>query len=139
MATPVRRIVDTSPLILLAKVGQLDLLRAGVPEILVPDAVLQEVAARGPTDPVFQEIQRVAWLKIVPCASDSAASAGLEPRCWRELRAHGGSDRSGLRSDPRRPRCATVCPGPECRIPRDGRPGHPGEANRYTPLGPSRG
>ena len=36
MATPVRRIVDTSSLILLAKVGQLELLRAGVPEIIVP-------------------------------------------------------------------------------------------------------
>ena len=34
MATPVRRIVDSSPLILLAKIGQLDLLRAGEPEIL---------------------------------------------------------------------------------------------------------
>jgi predicted nucleic acid-binding protein len=66
VATPVRRIVDSSPLILLAKVGQLDLLHAGVPEILVPDAVLSEVGARGPTDPVFREIQSTAWLKIVP-------------------------------------------------------------------------
>ena len=65
MATPVRRIVNASPLILLAKVGQLDLLRAGVPEIIVPDVVLREVGARGPTDPAFQEIQGTAWLKIV--------------------------------------------------------------------------
>jgi hypothetical protein len=34
VATPVRRIVDSSPLILLAKIGQLDLLHAGVPEVL---------------------------------------------------------------------------------------------------------
>jgi hypothetical protein len=34
VATPVRRIVDSSPPILLAEIGQLDLLRAGVPEIL---------------------------------------------------------------------------------------------------------
>ena len=66
MATPVRRIVNTSPLILLAKVGELNLLRAGVPEIIVPDAVLREVSARGPADPVFQGIPRLAWLKIVP-------------------------------------------------------------------------
>ncbi len=66
MATPVRRIVNTSPLILLAKVGQLELLRAGVPEIIVPDAVLLEVGGRGPADPVFQEVQRMAWLKVVP-------------------------------------------------------------------------
>ena len=66
MATPVRRIVNTSPLILLAKIGQLDLLRAGVPEIIVPDAVLREVSARGPADPDSQEVQRAAWLKFVP-------------------------------------------------------------------------
>ncbi len=66
MATPLRRIVNTSPLILLSKVGRLDLLRAGVPDILVPDAVFQEVAARGPTDPVLLAIQRAMWLKIVP-------------------------------------------------------------------------
>jgi predicted nucleic acid-binding protein len=66
VATPVRRIVDSSPLILLAKVGQLSLLRAGVTEVLVPDTVLSEVGARGPADPVFQQIQAAAWLKIVP-------------------------------------------------------------------------
>ena len=66
MATPVRRIVDSSRLILLAKVGQLDLLRAGVPEILVPDAVLSEAGMLGPKDPDFQHIQSTAWLKIVP-------------------------------------------------------------------------
>ncbi len=42
MATPVRRIVDTSPMILLAKVGRLDLLRVGVSEILVPEPVVAE-------------------------------------------------------------------------------------------------
>ncbi len=66
MATPLRRIVNASPLILLAKAGQLDLLRAGVPEIIVPDAVLREVSARGPADPVLLEVQRAAWLKLVP-------------------------------------------------------------------------
>jgi hypothetical protein len=50
-------------LILLAKAGNLDLLRAGVPEILVPDAVLSEVAARGPTDLVLQRIKITAWLR----------------------------------------------------------------------------
>jgi predicted nucleic acid-binding protein len=53
-------------LILLAKVGQLDLLRAGVPEIVVPDAMLTEVAARGRADPVLRQIQGTAWLRIVP-------------------------------------------------------------------------
>jgi hypothetical protein len=66
VATPVRRVVDSSPLILLSKVGQLDLLRAGVPEILVPHTVLAEVGAPGPADPAFQQIRSTAWLKIVP-------------------------------------------------------------------------
>jgi hypothetical protein len=47
VATPVRRIVDSSPLILLAKIAQLDLLHAGVPEIL---------SAQSP--------QHVRWLNI---------------------------------------------------------------------------
>ena len=66
MATPLRRIVNTSPLILLAKVGQLELLRAGVPDIIVPDAVLVEIGARGPADPALQQIQRAAWLRVLP-------------------------------------------------------------------------
>src|SRR5262249_46006074 len=66
VATPVRRIVNASPPILPAKAGQLEFLRAGVPEILVPDAVLREVSARGPDDPVLQEVQQAAWLKLVP-------------------------------------------------------------------------
>ena len=56
MATPVRRIVNSSPLILLSKVGHLDLLRAGVPEIIVPDVVFREVGARGPADPVIARV-----------------------------------------------------------------------------------
>ncbi len=75
MATPLRRILDSSPLILLAKVGQIDLLRAGVSEIVVPDAVLSEVGARGPADPVFQQIQSTGWLKIVPAPR-------LRHECW---------------------------------------------------------
>jgi predicted nucleic acid-binding protein len=65
VATPVRRVVDASPLIFLAKVGQLELLRAGVSDVEVPDAVLREVAARGPADPVLQQVQNAPWLKIV--------------------------------------------------------------------------
>ena len=57
MATPVRRILNASPLILLAKVGQLDLIRAGVPETLVPDMVLREVGE------VFHDAFVVAPLK----------------------------------------------------------------------------
>ena len=100
MATPVRRIVDSSPLILLSKAGQLDVLRAGVPEILVPDAVLSEVGARGPSDPVLQQIHNTPWLKLVPPPPDTTASASLGPRCWREFSAHHRTSRSGVRGNP---------------------------------------
>jgi hypothetical protein len=83
VATPVGRIVNASPLILLAKVGQLDLLRAGVPETIVPDAALQEVGGRGAADPVYQEILRQGgwdiyrWLQrgeITDWAADASSS-----------------------------------------------------------------
>lgn len=39
----IRWVVDSSPLIFLAKLDRLDLLREGADEILAPPAVLQEV------------------------------------------------------------------------------------------------
>lgn len=66
MAMPDRRIVNASPLILPSKAGHLDLLRVGVPEIIVPEPVLREVGARGPTDPVLLEVRRASWLTILP-------------------------------------------------------------------------
>jgi predicted nucleic acid-binding protein len=49
----------------LEKVGHFELLRTGVAEVFVPDAVFAEVSARGPVDPVVQRIQSTAWVKIV--------------------------------------------------------------------------
>ena len=98
MATPVRRIVNASPLILLAKVGQLDLLRAGVPEIIAPDAVLQEVGVRGAADPVYQEILRTTWLKIVP-ALPTPPQVVLWNLAAGESLVNARPDRSGVRSD----------------------------------------
>jgi hypothetical protein len=100
VATPLRRVVDASPLILLTKAGWLNLLRAGVSEILVPDAVLSEVGARGPTDPVLQQIKSTAWLSFVS-TPQTPPSAGLESWRGRALSALDRSDRSRLRSHPR--------------------------------------
>ena len=47
MARVVRRIVYASPLILLGKIGRLDLLRVGGSEVVVP-AVLEEVGGHEP-------------------------------------------------------------------------------------------
>jgi predicted nucleic acid-binding protein len=63
---PSRRIADASPLILLTKVGRLDLLRLGEVDVTVPDVVAREIGVRGPGDPTVQAIQQAGWLIVVP-------------------------------------------------------------------------
>ncbi len=48
-----RRFVNTSPLVFLALVGLLKMLREGATEVVVPEAVLLEVPAHGPDDPIM--------------------------------------------------------------------------------------
>ena len=63
------RIVDASPLILLARVGCLELLREPPDaDVTVPDAVFQEVVAGEPFDPSvrFIRLASASWLRIVP-------------------------------------------------------------------------
>ena len=64
-----RRVVNSSPLILLEKVGHLDLLRVGGFDVLVPDAVLGEIDVRGVGDPAAQAVRNASWLKVVPTAA----------------------------------------------------------------------
>ena len=101
MATPLRRIVNASPLILLAKAGQLELLRAGVPEIHVPDAVLREVSARGPADPVLLEVRRRAVVKVVPAPPTPPEVLVWDLGDGESSVLSLAARRSGLRSDPR--------------------------------------
>jgi predicted nucleic acid-binding protein len=58
--------VNTSPLILLSKIGLLDLLRAGDLPVIVPQAVLNEIARHGPTDQTVLQVLSAGWLQIVP-------------------------------------------------------------------------
>ena len=58
-------IVDTSPLIVLSRAHLLDLLTIAGERVLVPTAVIAEVAAYGPDDPTFQAVSATPWLVTV--------------------------------------------------------------------------
>ncbi len=58
--------MNTSPLVLLSKIGRLDLLRAGDLPVMVPRAVLDEIARHGPEDQTLLAVRSTGWLQIVP-------------------------------------------------------------------------
>jgi hypothetical protein len=60
-----KRIVNASPLILLSKIGQLDLLRMGGVDVSTPDAVIAEIGARSEADLTALAIRQTGWLSIV--------------------------------------------------------------------------
>jgi predicted nucleic acid-binding protein len=63
---PARRFVNTSPLVFLVREDLLEILRAGVDEVAVPEPVIDEIRGHGMDDPTVQAIDRVDWLIIVP-------------------------------------------------------------------------
>ena len=65
---PTTRIVNASPLILLTKVGRIDLLNADGVDVVVPMPVLQEVSRLDPIDPVVRAIRDAGWSVVVPPA-----------------------------------------------------------------------
>ena len=56
--------MNTSPLILLSKIGLLDLLRAGDLPVIVPQAVLDEIARHGPEDQSLSQVRSAGWLQV---------------------------------------------------------------------------
>ena len=58
-------VVNASPLILLARAGRLELLRALGRDLIVPDAVAEELRAKGSDDPVVQSVGNAAWLRVL--------------------------------------------------------------------------
>jgi predicted nucleic acid-binding protein len=58
-------VVNASPLILLAKAGRLELLRALGRDLIVPDAVREELKAKGSDDPVVESVKNTSWLRVV--------------------------------------------------------------------------
>jgi predicted nucleic acid-binding protein len=60
-------VVNASPIILLARVGQLDLLQRLGPAVVIPDAAVLEICRSGPSDPAVQALAQATWLiKVDP-------------------------------------------------------------------------
>jgi hypothetical protein len=65
-------VVNASPLILLAKAGRLELLRALGRDLIVPQTVVEELGAKGSDDPVLQSVENAGsaenplWNKASP-------------------------------------------------------------------------
>ncbi len=57
-------IVNTTPLIGLALIGQLDLLKQLYGEVVIPVEVQKEVLAGGPESPGFTELQNAPWIRM---------------------------------------------------------------------------
>ena len=58
-------VVNASPIILLAKVGLVDLLRQLGPAVVIPDAAVREIQRRGSADAGVQALAQAAWLLSV--------------------------------------------------------------------------
>lgn len=73
---PESRIVisNTTPIISLALVGQLDLFAKLYGEVVIPLAVAEEIQAGGKNRPGFLEFQQATWFKQIPLADPRRAS-----------------------------------------------------------------
>ena len=77
MALPERVIVvcNTSPVIALACVGRLELLHAVYTQIMVPDAVFDEITVAGAGEPGAREVGQAAWIMRQPVRNTSLVTA----------------------------------------------------------------
>lgn len=80
-------VVDTSPLLFLAKLGHLDLLRQGADSVYIPQAVWQEVCAKLDTAYVQIEHATSAWLQVATVTNTEAVELLLADLDWGEAEA----------------------------------------------------
>lgn len=59
-------VVNASPLILLSRVGEVDLLQGVARSFTVPESVVQELLAKGPEDAAVQALKARPWLQVEP-------------------------------------------------------------------------
>jgi len=106
---PSRRIVNASPLILLAKAGQLDLLQLGGVEVIVPETVVAEIEAGEGYDSTSQAIRQLSWLSVVPgpVIPEPVRACKLDPGETAVLAlAHGDPESEVVLDDMAARRCA---------------------------------
>jgi predicted nucleic acid-binding protein len=63
---PYKRIVNASPLILLTKIGRIELLEAEDVDVVVPIPVLREVSDLDPTDPAVRAVHDAGRSVVMP-------------------------------------------------------------------------
>jgi predicted nucleic acid-binding protein len=66
---PGKRIVNASPLVFLAREDLLEMLPQGGFDVVVPEAVIDEIRAHGLADPTVVAIGRASWLATAPAIS----------------------------------------------------------------------
>lgn len=101
------RVVNASPLIVLSKLGRLDLLLEPRPdiEVVVPQAVLDEVMRGEPDDPAVSLVPKAVadWMRVIPYAPGSCISPSRCSRPRRDRRPLRGPQSSWLGGGARRP------------------------------------
>lgn len=70
-------VVNASPIILLAKINQIDLLQHLGAPVVIPDATAAEIKRRGPADPATLALAASTWLAEVACGPLPAAVAAF--------------------------------------------------------------
>ena len=66
---------NTSPLIALARVGRLDLLHAVHGDIIIPDAVFNEITVAGAGEPGAHDVAAATWIKHQPALNAPLVNA----------------------------------------------------------------
>jgi len=107
-----RPAVNASPLIYLSRAGCLDLLKLVAQEIVVPDAVANEINRRGPSDPAAHAIANTDWVLVVqsPPIPPEIQAWGIgagESSVLAWARAHPGSE--AIIDDLAGRNCAAAC------------------------------
>ncbi len=79
-------VADTTPLLVLARIGRRDLLRDLYAEVLVPRAVYDELVERRTTAPGVDALREASWIRVVDVGPSEAVA--LSPLARLDAGAH---------------------------------------------------